>query len=653
LRLRPFRELTRDARLVPLARKPLELLSVLAEAGGTLVTKDELMSAVWPNAIVEENALQAHVATVRKALGEDSGLLVTVHGLGYRLAATPNATLAEQSPTAATPAQSLSDMRTADVRPSGRRTVAVVAGTFSVAAALVLLLVVGRTAKGSQPIAYPSVAVGAFQPASSGSDAKSFAASLTNDVADDLSHFDLTVVRTSSPLAAAQSIFSPARPDFVLDGRLGEKAGRVTVTTELVDAHNGVVVYAFDTPQSTNASASLAAEIASHVALSLDPTKLTNDMAGKLTAADYTLIARANEAIDRWDMPTALAENRALAERHPEDGDLQASLGITSMFAARDSPPAERSELMRLGKTALARAAALTRDSALLEIGRSMLVGGPASYADQERLTRKALSLDPNQHVAYNGLGELMMQVGRTAEGVRLIRRSVQLGPSSRLVVTAAAKDYATVGDAADAQEALARLEAAWPDAPYLPALQYLNTIFLEDSRGIPQLDRRYAGGDLSGGIPLAHRNEGVQAILTRNPALVRRLAANCLADYGKSNTLTDSYCLFDLVRVGDLDGAFRLAERAFPDYRRLYPESADEWLTKPPPGLDTMLLFSPRMQAFRHDVRFWGVALRTGLVDYWRSTGSWPDFCQPQVVACQRLAAAAKAKDDAKPRAG
>ncbi|HUE65171.1 MAG TPA: winged helix-turn-helix domain-containing protein, partial [Rhizomicrobium sp.] len=83
--LQPFRQLMDGETPVSIGKKPLELLSVLAKAEGALVTKDELMAAVWPNAIVEDNALQVHVGALRKLLGEDAELLSTVHGLGYRL----------------------------------------------------------------------------------------------------------------------------------------------------------------------------------------------------------------------------------------------------------------------------------------------------------------------------------------------------------------------------------------------------------------------------------------------------------------------------------------------------------------------------------------------------------------------------------------
>ena len=83
--LQPGRQLLSDGAPRQLTRKPLEILSVLANAKGSLVTKDELIGAVWPKQIVEESALQVHIVALRKALGSEAYRLKTVHGLGYRL----------------------------------------------------------------------------------------------------------------------------------------------------------------------------------------------------------------------------------------------------------------------------------------------------------------------------------------------------------------------------------------------------------------------------------------------------------------------------------------------------------------------------------------------------------------------------------------
>src|SRR5262245_46285231 len=69
----------------PVGGRAFEFIEVLAQSAGELVTKDELMSRIWPGAIVMENTLQVHAAAVRKALGPYRGLLKTESRRGYRL----------------------------------------------------------------------------------------------------------------------------------------------------------------------------------------------------------------------------------------------------------------------------------------------------------------------------------------------------------------------------------------------------------------------------------------------------------------------------------------------------------------------------------------------------------------------------------------
>ncbi|WP_205189640.1 winged helix-turn-helix domain-containing protein, partial [Burkholderia sp. LMG 13014] len=60
--------------------RALDILEVLHHANGSVVSKDDIMDAVWPGLIVEENRLQVHVATLRKALGANRDLIKTVPG---------------------------------------------------------------------------------------------------------------------------------------------------------------------------------------------------------------------------------------------------------------------------------------------------------------------------------------------------------------------------------------------------------------------------------------------------------------------------------------------------------------------------------------------------------------------------------------------
>ncbi|HKM71055.1 MAG TPA: winged helix-turn-helix domain-containing protein [Stellaceae bacterium] len=69
---------------VELGTRAFDLLLALLEADGSLVTKDELMSWVWPGIVVSEDNLKFQVSVLRKALGADRDLIRTEFGRGYR-----------------------------------------------------------------------------------------------------------------------------------------------------------------------------------------------------------------------------------------------------------------------------------------------------------------------------------------------------------------------------------------------------------------------------------------------------------------------------------------------------------------------------------------------------------------------------------------
>ena len=80
--------LQRDDRPIPIGGRGAAILATLADAGGEVVSRAELLDAVWPGLIVEERNLTVQVATLRKAMGElPDGLdpIGTVARVGYRL----------------------------------------------------------------------------------------------------------------------------------------------------------------------------------------------------------------------------------------------------------------------------------------------------------------------------------------------------------------------------------------------------------------------------------------------------------------------------------------------------------------------------------------------------------------------------------------
>jgi DNA-binding winged helix-turn-helix (wHTH) protein/TolB-like protein len=84
------RVLLRDGEVVPLTSKAFDTLLMLVEHSGKILGKDEMMSALWRDTIVEENNLTQHISTLRKALGERANehrFVVTVPGRGYSFVA--------------------------------------------------------------------------------------------------------------------------------------------------------------------------------------------------------------------------------------------------------------------------------------------------------------------------------------------------------------------------------------------------------------------------------------------------------------------------------------------------------------------------------------------------------------------------------------
>ncbi len=80
-----LRLLLRNGEKIDLSGKPFDIALMLIEANNSVVSKDDLLRSIWPNQIVEENNLQAHISAIRRALGPDRSLLKTEFGNGYRL----------------------------------------------------------------------------------------------------------------------------------------------------------------------------------------------------------------------------------------------------------------------------------------------------------------------------------------------------------------------------------------------------------------------------------------------------------------------------------------------------------------------------------------------------------------------------------------
>lgn len=84
------RQLTRDGAVVPLRPKVFDILLMLVQNSGHILTKDDVMKNVWSNTAVEEGNISRTISTLREALGEgprDHRYIETIPWRGYRFVA--------------------------------------------------------------------------------------------------------------------------------------------------------------------------------------------------------------------------------------------------------------------------------------------------------------------------------------------------------------------------------------------------------------------------------------------------------------------------------------------------------------------------------------------------------------------------------------
>ena len=88
-----------DGKRVPIGSRAFDILMMLIENAGRVVTKEQLMVHAWPHTIVEETNLRVHISALRRALGDDQGhsrYLSNVIGRGYSFV---NSVVWESDPT--------------------------------------------------------------------------------------------------------------------------------------------------------------------------------------------------------------------------------------------------------------------------------------------------------------------------------------------------------------------------------------------------------------------------------------------------------------------------------------------------------------------------------------------------------------------------
>ena len=263
-----------DGTPVALSPRVFDTLLFMIEHAGTVLDRERLMEAVWPDSIVEENNLSQNISTLRRTFGERPGtheFIVTVPGRGYRFVAPvravdpASAETARNEPASADPkpessAEDENDSNRETLNAPGRTWLR--SAVIALAAASLLIAVVTVVWLKRAPASDPhssgiptvdqSIAVLPFASLSDDKQNSYFAAAVQDEILTDLAKIaDLKVISRMSantyPVEQprnAREIGRQLGVAHLLEGSVQRVGERIRVHAQLIDARTDNQVWA-------------------------------------------------------------------------------------------------------------------------------------------------------------------------------------------------------------------------------------------------------------------------------------------------------------------------------------------------------------------------------------------------------------------------
>jgi DNA-binding winged helix-turn-helix (wHTH) protein/TolB-like protein len=611
--LKPFRQLLDAGVPAPIGRKALDLLSVLAKAEGALVTKDELMATVWPKATVEDNAIQVHIAALRKVLGTDAELLNTVHGLGYRLTAAP----ATASP-GPRPEASPETMRVSAPR---RRAIPALWAALAVIAIAAPGLWFLRDRLPWTPRPSESrVAVLPFDTIGAGKELRGTADGLLDEIVNQLSNNQIQVVSPAESKAlrgGETEAIDRLGADLMLDGTVQGEGKAIGVRVHLDDVREHVVLWSGEFHGHADAIEALQASVAAQAADVLFWSKTARSGKVRLDAPSLAAFIAGRESttgVRNGSQESALSSYRKVIAAEPDFSWGHSAVAVSDAFGLIGRPASPATDALRAeARWEAGRALALEPHNAeaytALELALPTL-----DWAGRESLLIQGAAAEPSFEPDVMMEGRLLWVVGRAADALPWFWRAHELNPLHNGETWSLAVILASEGHPADSRALVAQMQTQWPDQRSTRDAQFWTSVV----SGATDDALAFLAGPAAPAACACQRNErsagawraALKAVASKDAAatvdavkMVMAAADAGSLDHGEALTL--------LTMLGDLDDAFAQAQL----YRPMNPYM--------PP-----YLFLPPTAPLRSDPRFMQVAAKLGFVAYWRATGRWPDFC-------------------------
>ncbi len=441
---------------VPLTQKAFEVLLLLVENSGKLVSKDDLMTRVWPDSFVEEANLTQTISVLRRILGESPHqhrFIVTETGQGYRFVAPVKAVDRVDD----APASQPSDQRRGYLLGFvGILTVFLISGSY---------FFWGRPA---EPVSHPSsaqevkaIAVLPFRNIEAGKDDDLLGIGMADALITKLSYIKSIVVRQTKSVARyadstpeAIKVGREINVDAVVEGSIQKADGRIRVSVRLFRVSDGTLLWAEHFDERYTDIFALQDSISEKVAKSLS-VELNPEERDRLRRRYTENI----EAYQLYNKGRFFWNNRSSEDLRKSIAFYEQAIAIDKDYAPAYAGLAENYVLLHLfsqpqehdyfPKARIAAEKALSLDKDLAE-ARTALASYKQLYEwdweGAETEFKQAISANPNYATAHQWYGEFLAFRGRTEDSIAEIERSVELDPLSLSTNTALAFPYMTSG---------------------------------------------------------------------------------------------------------------------------------------------------------------------------------------------------------------
>lgn len=430
--------LTRDGEPVELRPKSFNMLRYLLEHAGELVSRQELLDAVWPGLVVTEDSVAQCLIELRRALGDDERTIIrTVQRRGVILDVPVHF---EQH-----------DGQSAPDRSSRKPVPGWILGAALVAvvAAVLWWALTSRPASQSYgvsatpPAVSSTIAVLRFTDLSPGANQAYLADGLGEEILHSLAQSpDLTVIARSSSFAvegeAVDTIAQRLGVSHVLEGSLRRQGDDIRVTAQLIDARTSAHLWSRTYDRKIDDILAMQREIAGAVADELEVSLASAGPEAGIDPRAYSLFLEGQYLYRRRADGDQIQAQKKFEEAVAISADFArawASLAATVVARMYDANSAEitaeeRENLLHIQQHAIEQALAHGAD--LTEAHHRAAQYYFYHGGDKERAQRhleNARSIDPDHWLVRNALAHELRKLGRIDEAIAIARQDIRRDP--------------------------------------------------------------------------------------------------------------------------------------------------------------------------------------------------------------------------------